>query len=145
MAPDHGRDDTPLAFEASIRLPPRLQSVRRARRFLSTALRAENPALVETATLLVSELVTNAVRHAQTDTEVTCQIRGTGVRVEVADDSIELPEITDRGLMDPSGRGLRIVAALATAWGVADRDEGKIVWFEISRADQAGTTAERYG
>jgi anti-sigma regulatory factor (Ser/Thr protein kinase) len=138
-------DDAPVSFEASIRLPPKLQSVRRARRFLSTALRAENATLVETATLLVSELVTNAVRHAQTDTEVTCRIRGTGVRVEVADDSIEPATITDRGVTDPSGRGLRIVDALASAWGVADRDEGKIVWFELLRAEQRVASDERCG
>ena len=100
---------------------------------------ARTPGLPRDATddalLIVSELVTNAVRHGDGDILVSLDLRPDRVRIEVRDDSPELPVIpaehppTDR----PAGRGLLIVAATASDWGVdrARGDRGKTVWAEL--------------
>ncbi|HEY7010438.1 MAG TPA: ATP-binding protein [Jatrophihabitantaceae bacterium] len=87
------------------------------------------------ALLIVSELVTNAVRHGDGDIVVSLDVRADRMRIEVRDDSPELPVIptehppTDR----PAGRGLLIVAATASDWGVerVRGDLGKTVWAEL--------------
>ncbi|MER5809611.1 ATP-binding protein [Streptomyces sp. NPDC002033] len=92
----------------------------------------------DTAELLLSELVTNAVRHsgAPPGREIGVRVaRYAGVlRVEVADagDLVELAP-GDAGEWDERGRGLRIVAALADRWGQCPRRHGigKAVWAEI--------------
>ncbi|MFD9571567.1 ATP-binding protein [Streptomyces sp. NPDC059982] len=97
---------------------------------------AEEPA--DTAELLLSELVTNAVRHsgAPPGRDIGVRVaRYAGVlRVEVADagDLVELAP-GDAGEWDERGRGLRIVAALADRWGQCPRRHGigKAVWAEI--------------
>ncbi|MFF1903194.1 ATP-binding protein [Kitasatospora sp. NPDC058218] len=94
---------------------------------------------VETALLLLSELVTNACRHARAPRDrligVRFAVTGCGLlRVEVADANPDLPEPRRAGPEDESGRGLELVAALATAWGAHPRGPGrigKIVWFEL--------------
>ena len=95
--------------------------------------------LAETATLLVSELVTNAVLHAQTQCELTVRAHGEGLRVEVTDGSDQFPVGASKH--DPlalSGRGMLLVDALSSAHGSeAVPGGGKLVWFEIEKgADQ---------
>lgn len=84
--------------------------------------------------LLTAEVVANAVVHGPTGAEVAVKVvrKPGGVRVEVCDQSTELPTI--RPLTGPplGGRGLTIVDTLASAWGVAPLDGGKIVWFEVN-------------
>ena len=89
------------------------------------------------AQLLVSELVTNAVRHGgRPDAGIIVAVQATPavLRVEITDagggfDPARLkPPSTERG----GGWGLAIVASLAHRWGV-DHDEGTTVWFEIDR------------
>ena len=83
---------------------------------------------VATAVLLTSELVTNAVIHAESDIAVT--VRGEqSLRVEVSDESPE--QVSPVRLGD--GRGLRLVDALAASWGVSPQRRGKVVWFELAR------------
>ena len=88
--------------------------------------------VVEVASLLVSELVTNAIQHAASDVQVHFELRDAVVRVEVADASsraplrLVVPEDAERG------RGLQLVEALASSWGVDQvPGDGKKVWFEI--------------
>jgi anti-sigma regulatory factor (Ser/Thr protein kinase) len=88
--------------------------------------------------LLVSELVTNSVRHAQIGPEDSINLRvdiGAGaVRVEVADSGPGFdppPQEQTAEAARESGWGLFFVTQLADRWGV-DRDEGR-VWFEIER------------
>ena len=90
--------------------------------------------LMQTAALLASELVANAVRHAAaTSIGLRFEVSDAQIRVEVADkgDGFEprpLPPDPDRR----HGWGLYIVDELATRWGVID-DQGTRVWFEIDR------------
>ena len=93
------------------------------------------PAGAETARLVVSELVTNAIMHGAEPVEVEVVIRSEGdvVRLAVSDGdpdtSCVLAPITrsDR----PGGRGLRIVSALTRCWGTTGRADGKTVWAEF--------------
>lgn len=81
---------------------------------------------------IVSELASNAVRHARTRFRVSVQHRGHVVRVEVTDGGDGLPEIRDPDPLEPGGRGLVIVAAVAHRWGVVRGMSDKTVWAELS-------------
>ncbi len=91
-----------------------------------------DPRLVDDALLLVSELASNVVQHARTPYEVSVEHTASGVRVAVRD-GCRRPARTTRAPVDaPGGRGLRIVASLASRWGVERRRVGgKSVWFEL--------------
>lgn len=85
--------------------------------------------LVESAILLVDELVANAVLHARSPVEVRARLDAARLHVEVADGSPQPPRLREP---DVGGRGLRIVDALASAWGVTPAEgDGKAVWFEL--------------
>jgi anti-sigma regulatory factor (Ser/Thr protein kinase) len=130
-----------------------------ARRKVEAALRSwQVPADPDTAALLTSELVTNAIRH-ETGPVVTLLItcsRGR-FRVEVHDTSPLLPEVTDAAADDETGRGLLLVATLAAEWGFYRTPAGKAVFFTLTfqpgqrpvngrtvngTADQRSTTSE---
>ena len=118
------------AVPMSLVLPPANASVPEARRFVDRAL--PGTCWADEVTLLVSELASNAVRHAGTPFTVALQCDGEIVRVEVTDDDDGLP-VPQRPPVDAvTGRGLLIVEALATRWGVEPRSSGKTVWFELA-------------
>jgi two-component sensor histidine kinase len=81
--------------------------------------------------LCISEVVTNAVRHARTVGKLTVSRKGLILKVEVADGSPELPVQQQPTIQDTTGRGLRIVDQLALRWGSRRTSQGKIVWFEF--------------
>ena len=85
---------------------------------------------LETAILLVSELVTNAVRVARDHVQLQL-IRVDKLLVEVSDDNHNLPSLEPAGSMDEHGRGLQLVSKLAERWGTARKAVGKVVWFEL--------------
>ncbi|MGH9040403.1 MAG: ATP-binding protein [Acidimicrobiia bacterium] len=122
-------------LDASTRLVRDPTSVRAARRFVRDALAgAESEDLEDTVSLLVSELVTNAVIHAGSDVEVLVRLLPETVRVEVADSSDDGPMPKEAAAEDVSGRGLALVESLSRRWGVLPRaGGGKSVWFEIDR------------
>lgn len=89
--------------------------------------------VVHTAELVISEFVTNAVRHAEAGpVSLSVRLDEQSLRIEVCDDCPELPR---PGLPDPcseSGRGLFLVAALADRYGVEPTAVGKCCWAEIA-------------
>jgi anti-sigma regulatory factor (Ser/Thr protein kinase) len=90
--------------------------------------------------LLVSEVVTNALIHARTPIRLDVRDFGSRVRVSVRDGSGVPPARRPADLAAASGRGLEIVEALASSWGVdpsSSRAGGKIVWFEVLRPGTA--------
>ena len=94
------------------------------------------------AELLVSELVTNAVLHARSETRVTIQRDGSTVRISVYDTSRARPRLRQLGPESVTGRGLLLVDRIARRWGVEPEDDGKSVWFEIDgRASVDGEAA----
>jgi anti-sigma regulatory factor (Ser/Thr protein kinase) len=95
--------------------------------------------LTETALLLVSELVTNAIRHGAPPVRLSLHLdraRGNGaLRVEVSDSSPAAPTVSAATPDQPGGRGLLIVQQLAARWGshVPASRLGKTVWFELRK------------
>jgi GAF domain-containing protein/anti-sigma regulatory factor (Ser/Thr protein kinase) len=91
-----------------------------------------DPDLFDTAALLVSELVTNAVVHARTSVGLRVSAVGDRLRVEVADGSRARPVRQDFRPEATGGRGLLLLDRLATTWEVRRTPDGKTVWFELA-------------
>jgi len=87
--------------------------------------------LCDDATLIVTELVANAIRHAGTTIGVRLRRIPEGLRLEVADESPRPVRPADPSLLDEGGRGLALVDALATHYGVEGHPTGKTVWVEL--------------
>ena len=121
------------------RLPRTPRSVGRARALLAEQARDWKipDELADTAVLLLSELMTNACRHARVpvgrEVAARCVLGEAVLRVEVHDASDALPRPRTACADDESGRGLALVDALADAWGAEPRPYGigKAVWFEL--------------
>ena len=124
------------------RFPCRPESVTAARRFVRDALRDSSTEIVEAAELMTSELASNCIRHAHTEFELRIRSRDE-VRVEVRDTGDGRPEMQSPAPEDPSGRGLRIVEAMASSWGVAPFSSGKVVWFTLAQPRRAAAAAGR--
>src|SRR4051812_47947490 len=107
-------------------MPAELASAPAARRWLRLVLMESggDPATIETAALLVTELLTNAVEYGTGEAiELTVDLDGVKIRCEVSDDSPQLPEVPALDPTNPRGRGLNLVDVLATRWG-ADQITG---------------------
>ncbi|MFD5698370.1 SpoIIE family protein phosphatase [Streptomyces lasiicapitis] len=141
----HGEDDIallmarvqglPAEHVGDWTLPREPQSVGRARELACERLRAwDLDALVDTAELLVSELVTNALRYGEGE-----------IRLRLLLDRTLVCEVWDAGLVQPrrrrardtdeGGRGLQLVGLLSAAWGSRRTPRGKTVWFELALPD----------
>ncbi|MET9885265.1 SpoIIE family protein phosphatase [Streptomyces sp. NPDC006430] len=102
---------------------------------------------VDSAVLMVSEMLTNVLMHTDGDAllvaEAVGELAARRLRIEVADASDELPHKRHPGLMASSGRGVLLMEMLADTWGVDPRGEGKSIWFELheqSKEDSAPST-----
>ncbi|MFJ8130758.1 SpoIIE family protein phosphatase [Streptomyces hydrogenans] len=147
----HGEDDIALLMAriqglpaeavGDWRLPREPRSVGRARELARTQLSAWGlDALVDTVELLVSELVTNALRYGEGE-----------IRLRLLRDRTLVCEVWDAGLVQPrrrrakdtdeGGRGLQLVGLLSASWGSRRTPRGKTVWFELALPD-GGPTAE---
>ncbi|WP_354641602.1 SpoIIE family protein phosphatase [Kitasatospora camelliae] len=124
-------DGVPPTEVATWRLAVDLTEVRRARQLVRDQLAAWRlSALTDTVELLVSELVTNAVRVARDHVQLQL-IRVDKLLVEVSDDNHNLPSLEPAESMDENGRGLNLVSKLAEKWGTARKAVGKVVYFEM--------------
>jgi anti-sigma regulatory factor (Ser/Thr protein kinase) len=121
-------------------LEPNARAPGQARRMLARmACATHNAALLETAQLLVSELVTNALIHGRPP--ITLQIscaEQQGLQVDVSDTDPDLPVIQPRDVRADHGRGVALVDLLSDDCGVQPADPGKRVWFRLKQRD-AGT------
>lgn len=141
----HGEDDIallmariqglPVDAVGDWRLPRELRSVGRARELARVQLTAWGlDDLVDTTELLVSELVTNALRYGEGE-----------IRLRLLRDRTLVCEVWDAGLVQPrrrrardtdeGGRGLQLVGLLSAAWGSRRTPRGKTVWFELALPD----------
>ncbi|MFJ3244050.1 ATP-binding protein [Streptomyces sp. NPDC094154] len=137
--PTPHRSPTALPQDIEFRFPRDARSVGRARLLLrEQATSWKLPGEVtETAVLLLSELMTNAYRHAKApgrEIRARCVLSEEGrLRVSVTDANDTLPTPREASPEDESGRGLALVEALADDWGAEHRPGGigKTVWFEL--------------
>ncbi|HEY5834313.1 SpoIIE family protein phosphatase [Streptomyces sp.] len=90
--------------------------------------------LADTAELLVSELVTNAITAASYEVELRLMRVGK-LLVEVSDDNHNLPQLQRADPDDVQGRGLALVSHLSRRWGTSRKAVGKVVWFELPLPD----------
>ncbi len=137
---DHQRDDIAVLIArlrrlsedsyASWTLTPKLTSVREARAVIAEPMkRWELEDLIPTTELLVSELVTNAVRYSRGD--ITLRLVNERALVcEVMDNSGALPRLRQASSDDENGRGLQVVRQLSQRWGARRTAAGKVVWCE---------------
>ncbi|MFP5348091.1 MAG: GAF domain-containing protein [Actinomycetes bacterium] len=117
--------------------------VPRARRFTRRAVESGRfDSVSGDAAMVVTELVTNALLHARPPVVVRVVEKRDGLRVEVADRSPVTPMRALAGTESMTGRGLRLVDALANRWGVDGERTGKVVWCELS-PDHDGSDGER--
>jgi anti-sigma regulatory factor (Ser/Thr protein kinase) len=121
-------------LEARLELPDDPRSVSLARSLLTQLLgQWEMEDFVDLATLLITELVSNAIRHVPGTCAVEVTRRGDALRIAVVDTGLGVPDLQSPGLSAYGGRGLHIVSALATAWGVDRLEDGsKSVWAELT-------------
>jgi PAS domain S-box-containing protein len=92
--------------------------------------------LVETAVLLVSEVVTNALLHAGTPIDVAAYLDDDGLHVEVGDGSLHLPVRRRYASTAGTGRGLLMLEQMVDDWGVSQHQRGKTVWFRLDVGDR---------
>ena len=129
------RDPAHHPMKTTRTFPPDVESITGARRFVLAAIGVATRDLRDVVSVMVSELAMNAVQHGRTPFEVTVEVIGPTLRVEVTDSgggtarAQPLPVATS-----PRGRGLFIVDQLSDTWGVSptQRDSSKIIWFTIA-------------
>jgi anti-sigma regulatory factor (Ser/Thr protein kinase) len=120
-----------MANTLRLQLPPRPASAREARHKVRALVPTWPTECAAALQLLVDELVTNAVLHARSDSELVATVEGRSARVEVRDESTRVPTARHYGPSSTTGRGLHLVEALAQRWGVEPVAGGKVVWFEL--------------
>jgi anti-sigma regulatory factor (Ser/Thr protein kinase) len=122
-----------------VALPATAASAATVRRRIAAELAANGvaPALIEDVVLVASELVTNAVQHAETlpggRLVVAWEIDRQGVVVRVSDGggAGDHPHVRHPDVRETSGRGLALVEALASRWGVISGESGRTVWASL--------------
>jgi hypothetical protein len=129
----------PGAERRTLTLRPEPESPSIARELAGNAcLEWELPSLLHPSRNVMSELANNAIEHARTPITVSVSRRGAGVNLIVSDGSFTLPRLLKPARLrrgqpyDDRGRGLRIVAATADAWGALPTHAGKVVWAALT-------------
>jgi anti-sigma regulatory factor (Ser/Thr protein kinase) len=126
-------------------LQPEPRSASSARDFLRGTFagwQAAGDASLDTALLVVTELVTNAVRHSGSRVTLAVTLEEGRLLLEVTDEAPGRPTLRDPGWESTGGRGLLLVQAVSTRWGVRPADSGaehqatagagKVVWAELA-------------
>jgi anti-sigma regulatory factor (Ser/Thr protein kinase) len=115
-------------------LPAEPAAVSQARSVVRLSLALTDEDLVDLVVLLADEVVTNAVVHGVGPIDLAVDANEERVKVMVGDRSEVPPSPRLAPRYAEDGRGLSIVEAIASRWGVSPTEAGKSVWFEIDRA-----------
>jgi anti-sigma regulatory factor (Ser/Thr protein kinase) len=141
--PPGGKPSTPLSLDAPpgrptsehllVELPHLPRAVPEARLAIRRLLASRDlpGETVGVAELLVSELVTNAVKYGAPPVWLLLELRPGLVHASVSDTSTALPRRRPTTPMSEGGRGLLVLDALAGSWGAAAVDSGKYLWFDL--------------
>src|SRR5690349_11270578 len=125
----------PGTLRATLDLPSAVRSAAAARRLVAQLLEAwAAESFCDDATLLVSELVSNVVRHVAGPPAMRVEIAlsGPSLRVAVVDSSAVPPALpAPAGGTARGGHGMGLIAAVADRWGSEEHAGGKRVWFEL--------------
>ena len=135
-----------MAWAHELALPSEPVSVSRARHFVGVHLVEHGlSSLVDDARLVMSELASNAIRHARTPFSVAvCGLVDDSVLVTVRDGSRDVPTLTKPVVLAEAGRGLWIVDHLSQDWGVESRGDGtKTLWASFVIPLVPGSSATR--
>ena len=126
-----------MDIERRIQLPALASSASKARRAARSALTEWHlSTLDDTVSLLVTELVSNGVRHARTQLELILSLDGPCLRIALQDGDSHPPVARERHQFTVGGFGLALIESLSTGWGTdIDDGVGKTVWFEIDTSD----------
>jgi anti-sigma regulatory factor (Ser/Thr protein kinase) len=128
-----GHGQAALVVHTRTTLPSHVDSPAAARAFARAAVAGERPLVpLDDVTLVVSELVTNAVLHGTGDVTIRVDVAAAGITVEVADDEPDLVDAPPAAKDAPAGRGLLLVSRVARRWGVRPEGAGKVVWAELA-------------
>jgi anti-sigma regulatory factor (Ser/Thr protein kinase) len=132
--PGTGSEPTDGMITHTAALPYTAEAARDARSQVTRLLGGRcSLATIQTASLLTSELATNAVLHAAPPVHLHAQITEASIRVEVPDGGAGTsPALRKTRETDHGGRGLAIIEALASRWGAEPTHGGKVVWFELT-------------
>jgi anti-sigma regulatory factor (Ser/Thr protein kinase) len=117
----------------ALRLTPDLTAPRLARSAIRQLLAGRDGDTIDRALLVTSEAVSNAVIHAATEIILDAELEGDHLRVTIEDGDERAP-VPRPPAGSHGGFGLHVIDELADAWGVAPRDDGKAIWFEMSLA-----------
>jgi DNA-binding NarL/FixJ family response regulator len=124
----------PPVVEASLDLPQSLSSAHEARQFVTQYVVEWNlEDLLDDALIVVSELAANAVTHAESGCRIRLSLNDATLRIDVVDTGAGTPEPQPATWTEEHGRGLHLVDALTTAWGLEIVPEGKLIWAELPR------------
>jgi anti-sigma regulatory factor (Ser/Thr protein kinase) len=126
---------TSAAAEAVV--PNRPDSTPAARAFLSRLLDGWGlpEEVIDDASLLATELLSNAVRHGAGTVTLRVEVEDGVVQVSVHDDAAGLPAVQETDQSSVGGRGLFIVQCVADQWGTDVGDPGKTVWFRLKASE----------
>ena len=109
-----------------------MTAIRQARVLVGRSIDGVPSDVRDTAVLLTSEIVTNAVLHGGGNFTLWVEVRADRLRVSVVDDNPRPPEVLRVGTEREHGRGMAIVASEASAWGAHLDGHKKTVWFELT-------------
>jgi hypothetical protein len=118
------------------------ESVAFARRFAHEVLEGSPDDIRDPATLMISELASNCIRHTDTGFDLMISRTAVEIRVEATDRAGGEPRLRSPAPTDPNGRGLQIIDMLSSSWGFEPlAGGGKTVWFVL--ANQTPARVER--
>jgi anti-sigma regulatory factor (Ser/Thr protein kinase) len=122
-----------MSSQAEFAFPALPESAAMARKFIESTLQVwRKTAHLPDALIVGYELVANAVVHAGTPVRLRLSRLPYGLGIEVDDGDPTLPcPVVHRDPSRPSGRGLRMVMAIASRWGTHRAGTGKVVWAEL--------------